>query len=236
MVNPREMWIRAEGAYPAIVDEALFLRAREIVDARSQHFTDAELLEALRAVLKQKGVLSGLIIDEQDNLPSSSAFRNRFGSLLRAYQMIGYEPERDYRYVEINRALRQAHPGIVAQILDGIAERGGQAVQDPDTDLIRINDEFTASVVLARCFETQGGSLRWRIRLDTGLVPDITIAVRMDELNEAPRDYYLLPSIDMTMAKLRLAEQNGLSLDAYRFDTLDYFYALAGRARITEAA
>ena len=139
VANPREMWIRAEGAYPAIVDEALFLRAREIVDARSQHFTDAELLEALRAVLKQKGVLSGLIIDEQDNLPSSSAFRNRFGSLLRAYQMIGYEPERDYRYVEINRALRQAHPGIVAQILDGIAERSGQAVQDPDTDLIRIN-------------------------------------------------------------------------------------------------
>ena len=236
VVNPRGMWIRAEGAYPAIVEEALFLRAREIVDARGQHFTDAELLEALRGVLKQKGILSGLIIDEQDNLPSSSAFRNRFGSLLRAYQMIGYEPERDYRYVEINRALRQAHPGIVAQILDGVAERGGQAVQDPDTDLLRINGEFTASVVLARCFKTQGGSQRWRIRLDTGLVPDITIAVRMDELNQAPRDYYLLPSIDMTMARLRLAEQNGLSLDAYRFDTLDYFYALAGRAQITEAA
>ena len=65
LVNPREMWIRAEGVYPAIVDKALFLRAREIVDARSQYFTDAELLEALRAVLKQKGVLSGLIIDEQ---------------------------------------------------------------------------------------------------------------------------------------------------------------------------
>jgi DNA invertase Pin-like site-specific DNA recombinase len=214
VVNPREMWIRAAGAYPAIVDEALYLRAREIVDARSQHFTDAELLEALRGVLKQKGVLSGLIIDEEDNLPSSSAFRNRFGSLLRAYQLIGYEPERDYRYIEINRALRQAHPGMVAQIINGIADRGGNAVQDPDTDLIRINQEFTASVVLARCFETEGGSLRWRIRPDTGLVPDITIAVRTGEMNEAPRDYYLLPSIDMTMARLRLAEQNGLSLDA----------------------
>ena len=116
MVNPREMWIRAEGAYPAIVNKALFLRAREIVDSRSQHFTDEELLEALRYVLKQKGVLSGLIIDEQDNVLSSSAFRSRFGSLLRAYQMIGYEPERDYRYVEINRALRRAQtPGMPAQ-------------------------------------------------------------------------------------------------------------------------
>lgn len=235
-VNPRDMWIRAVGAYPAIVDEAIFLRAREIIDVRSQHFTDNELLEALRGVLNQKGALSGLIIDEQDNLPSSSAFRNRFGSLLRAYHLIGYDPERDYRYIEINRALRQAHPSIVAEIIAGIAGHGGRAIQDAETDLIRVNDEFNASVVLARCYETKAGSLRWRIRLDTGLAPDITIAARMDEMNEAPRDYYLLPSIDMTMAKLRLREQNGLSLDAYRYDTLDYFYALAGRAKITEAA
>jgi hypothetical protein len=45
--------------------------------------------------------------------------------------LIGSEPARDYRYVEINRALRQAHPDIVAQILDGIAKHGVQAVQDP---------------------------------------------------------------------------------------------------------
>lgn len=236
VVNPREMWIRAEGAYPPIVDRALFLRAREIVDARSRHFTDEELLEALRALLAQHGVLSGLIIDEREGMPSSSADRHRFGSLLRAYHLVGYEPERDYRYIEVNRALRQAHPQIVSEIVAGVERHGGTAVQDPDTELLRINDEFTASVVLARCFETPAGSLRWRIRLDAGLVPDITIAVRMDELNEAPRDYYLLPSIDMTADRLRLAEQNGLSLDAYRFDTLDFFHSMAGRARISEVA
>ncbi|WP_274534275.1 recombinase family protein [Rhizobium sp. Root482] len=236
VVNPREMWIRAEGAYPAIVDQALFLRAREIVDARSRHFTDEELLDALRAILMQQGTLSGLIIDEQDDQPSSSAYRSRFGSLLRAYRLIGYEPERDYRYIEINRALRQSYPQVVSQIIAGVERRGGIAVKQPDTELIRFNGEFTASIVLARCHSTEAGSLRWRIRLDTGLMPDITIAVRMDELNEAPRDYYLLPSIDMTHDRLRLAEQNGLGLDAYRFDTLDFFYTLAGRTRITEAA
>ena len=107
------MWIRAEGAYPAIVDKALFLCAREIVDARSRHFTDEELLNALRAILERQGTLSGLIIDEENDLPSSSAYRSRFGSLLRAYRLIGYEPERDYRYIEINKALRAAHPQVV---------------------------------------------------------------------------------------------------------------------------
>jgi len=194
VVNPREMWIRAEGAYPAIVDQALFLRAREIVDGRSRDFSDGELLDALRAILQRQGMLSGLVIDEEDDLPSSSAYRNRFGSLLRTYRLIGYEPDRDYSYIEINRALRRAHPQVVAKIIAGVARHGGLAVQDPDTDLDRANDEFTVSIVLVRCTATASGSLRWRTRLDTGLVPDIPIAVRMDEVNEAPRDYYLLPS------------------------------------------
>ena len=59
VMNPREMWIRSEGAYPAIVDQALFLRAREIVDARSRHFSDKDLLDALRTILKRQGMLSG---------------------------------------------------------------------------------------------------------------------------------------------------------------------------------
>jgi hypothetical protein len=70
---------RAEGAYPAIVDQALFLRAREIVDARSHHFSDEDLLDALRTILKRQGILLGLIIDEEDALPSSNAYRSRFG-------------------------------------------------------------------------------------------------------------------------------------------------------------
>ena len=40
----------------------------------------------------------------------------------------------------------------------------------------------------------------------------------------------------MTFGKLKFAEQNGLALDAYRFDTLDFFYALASWARIAEVA
>jgi DNA invertase Pin-like site-specific DNA recombinase len=84
VVNPRDMWIRAEGAYPSIVDRALFARARAIVDARSRHFSDEELLALLRKLLEENGTLSGLVIDERDEMPSSSVYRYRFGSLLRA--------------------------------------------------------------------------------------------------------------------------------------------------------
>ena len=80
----------------------------------------------------------------------------------------------------------------------------------------------------------KAGSLRWNIRFDTGLAPDITIAVRMDKANSAPRDCYLLPLIEITKTRVRLAENNGLRLDAYRFDTLEKFFSLAERTKLSE--
>ena len=38
------------------------------------------------------------------------------------------------------------------------------------------------------------------------------------------------------MGRLTLAEENCVSLDTFRFDTLDYFFGMAKRTRIPEAA
>ncbi len=131
-------------------------------------------------------------------MPSSSAYQHRFGSLLRAYSLVGYTPSRDYQYVQINRQLRVLHPGVVEDTIARIEAIGGAVTRDPATDLLAINDEFTVSVVIARCLCTPGGSLRWKVRLDAGLLPDITVALRMNEANDGVRDYYLLPRIDMS--------------------------------------
>jgi hypothetical protein len=68
------------------------------------------MLAILRELLNKQGFLSGIIIDEADGCPSSSAFQSRFGSLLAFYNLIGFTPDRDYRYIEINRALRRMQP------------------------------------------------------------------------------------------------------------------------------
>src|SRR6202035_2749701 len=206
VVNQRDTWVRADGVFPSIVDRALFERARLIIDQRGNHYSDEELLALLQAVLVEEGSLSGLIIDERDGMPSSSLYRHRFGSLLRAYSLIGYAPDRDYRYIEINRHIRQSFPKLLAEIVAGLENAGGLVVCDPVTELLFINREFTASIVLARSFETHTGSLRWQIRFDTGLSPDVTVAVRMDRSNEGPLDYYILPSIDMNSDRIRMLE------------------------------
>jgi hypothetical protein len=54
--------------------------------------------------------------------------------------------------------------------------------------------------------------------------------------NDAILDYYLLPMAELTTHRLRLAEENGLTLDPYRFDNLDLFTSLVRRSSISEAA
>ncbi len=182
VTNTPDMWVRKNSAFPGIVDADFFEAAQRIIRARSARFTDDELLAKLAQVLQSKGALSGVIIDEFEDMPSSSVYRHRFGSLLQAYQLIGYSPDRDYRYIEANRAIRAMHPDIMAAVLAGFSDIDDVVASEED-GLVTINDEFTASIVIARCQETPAGGLRWKIRLDQGLRPDITIAVRMQPGN-----------------------------------------------------
>lgn len=236
MRNDPALWVRAENVFEAIIDREMFEAASKIIQTRSIRLSDAEMLDSLRGILGRIGALSGLIIDEAEGCPSSSSYQNRFGSLLRAYQLVGYTPERDYRYVTINRALRLLHPNIVEEVISGIGRAGGSAKLNQNADLLTVNDEFSVSVVVARCFETQAGSLRWYVRLDRGLSPDLTVAVRMDRSNIAARDYLILPSFDMDSRVLKLAEHNGLSLDAYLYESLEPIFELAERIHISEVA
>jgi DNA invertase Pin-like site-specific DNA recombinase len=234
--NPRDKWVRAENVYQPLIDATLFFTAQGIILARSRRFTDEELLEKLRAVLSKHGRISGLLIDEEDDMPSSSAFRHRFGSLVRAYQLIGYTPEIDYSFLEINRTLRERHASVLADVVTTLRGNGAVLIQDEDTGLLTLDGEVAVSIVIARHRETDAGFSRWVIRFDHALKPDITIAVRMAPGNADIKDFYLLPALDMTESNVRFAEHNGVWLDAYRFDSLHFFYGMARRCRVEDVA
>jgi hypothetical protein len=236
VVNNPEMWIKKEGAFEGIVPPELFYTAQGILRARAHRYSDEELIEKLRNLYQRHGYLSGLIIDEAEGMPSSAAYAHRFGSLIRAYQTVGFTPDRDYQYLEANQFLRRLHPEIVGQTERMIAEVGGMVERDPATDLLTVNREFTVSLVLARCQLLDNGRRRWKVRFDTSLAPDITVAVRLDDCNQAALDYYLLPRLDFGQARIHLADHNGIEFECYRFDSLDYLYGMARRIRIRRAA
>ena len=236
VVNQPDMWIKKEGAFEGIVPPDLYYTAQGILRARAYRFSNEELIEKLRRLFQQHGYLSGLIIDEAEGMPSAAAYAHRFGSLIRAYQTVGFTPDRDYQYLEVNQFLRRLHPEIVGETERMIAEVGGAVVRDPASDLLTVNREFTVSLVLSRCQLQDNGRRRWKVRFDTSLTPDITVAVRLDETNQAPLDYYLLPRLDFGQSGIHLADHNGLEFESDRFDSLDYLYSMAERSRLRRVA
>ena len=226
--NPENAWVRKEQAFEPIVDRSSFSAVQEIYKERNKKFTNDELLQRLHDLYVQRGRLSALIIDEADTLPPSSLFRTRFGGLLRAYRMIGYTPERDYQYVVINQRLREFHAETVAGIIRQIETLCGRRIfADPETFLLELNDHLFLSIIIIRCFTTPTGTRRWKIRFDSGLHPDITIAVRMDTCNKSIHDYYILPALEFSHDQIKLSEKNTGFLDSFRTDTLDCLLRLS---------
>ena len=236
VVNPSDMWIRKEDAFEPLIGKEDFYTAQGIIRARSRRFTDEELIERLRNLYRDRQVLSGFIINSADGMPSSSVYAHRFGSLIRAYQLVGYTPDKDYQYIEINRILRRLHPEIVAQTEEQMTALGGTVRRQPTTDLLDVNEEFSVSLVLARCHQRESGHLFWKVRFDLGLAPDLTVAVRLSEDNKSALDYYLLPHLDFSVPGIHLGERNPVELENYRFENLDYLYGMAARTRLRRAA
>lgn len=103
VINGPEMWLRADGAFEPLIDRSLFEAAQEIFGDRVEHpitgkhplYSKEEMLRRLRRLLKRHGYLSKKLIDESQNIVATSSFEKRFGSLSRAYRLIGYVQKND---------------------------------------------------------------------------------------------------------------------------------------------
>lgn len=230
--NPEDIWVRRPGSFEPVVSQELFDAARSTMERRSLKISDEELLQSLRRLYEERGTLSGLIIEESSLSSCVGMLRTRFGSLIRAYQLVGFTPERDYAYIAINAHLRRLLPQTVASVVEQLTGLGVQVQGDAGRGTLDLNGEVTVSIIIARCQATPAGRRRWKLRFGSSAVTDLILAVRMGDDNESVLDYYIIPREEINRDRLNLADENGLALDAFRFDSLDYFAALGLRARI----
>ncbi|HAM4361110.1 TPA: recombinase family protein [Escherichia coli] len=232
--NPKHECVRCDKAYKPIISKKKYNKAQEIIQLRSIHLTNEDLLEKLKQKLESNGKLSGFIIDEDDTGPSSSVYRTRFGGLLRAYTLIGYKPEHDYSYLKINEALRSFYSEIIEDFKGEILKSNCHIDEYKYAPMLYINDEFLISVLVTKCIHMKSGKLRWKVRFDNSQKADITIVIRMNSQNISPLDFYIIPKIENEYNKMCMTETNNIRLDLYRFDNLDKLLQIITRMKVRE--
>jgi len=196
---PPSEWIVRPYAFEPVIDYATFAQAQLVLHRRTINQSDDQLLASLRALLAREGRLSLHLIKNSPEMPSPSTYRHRFGSLRRAYELIGYGHPDQFGPIDLRRRTQALLEELIAQIVAmlprdaSVARRGGRW-----RSRLRLKGGLMVSVLIARSVHVWKQTVRWQIdpvRHERGLV---TLVARLDGANREFLDFHLFPGMDRT--------------------------------------
>lgn len=147
--NDPSTWVRHLSAFAGIVDRKLFEKAQKIRAKRARHVSDDEIVRHLRRIYAKHGMISTALITA-DGFFGTSAIRKRFGSLVRAYARVGYQPTRDLAFLSLDAAARRLRASTAEAVTKAIASDGGSIERRRGACRFLINGEIIASITVAQ--------------------------------------------------------------------------------------
>lgn len=232
---PLDQWEIRANAFEPIIPAELFLRAQQAFANCTLHLRDDQLLQRLRQTLKAYGRLSADVIDKSRFCPGATAYFRRFGSLLNAYERIGYAaPE-----VGLKRASSRARGLILRDsVVRGIIEAFPGQIEEVKRSrrfkrLLRYRKTgLLIAVVVTWCYRTETGA-SWRVRARPTEWKRPTIVALLDLKNSKVESLRVFPRLlqaqfNIRVRRLKESPRTGLALE----DISDLFTVLK-RARQT---
>ncbi len=193
---PRSEWVLIPGAFKPLVDAPMFSDAQGMLEKRTFNKSDEELLDALRALLASQGRLSRSVIKASAEVPSSSTYIYRFGSLQRAYELIGYCHPEDFGPVDLRRRTQTLRDGLIdliAAMFPGkvsITRPGGKW-----RTRLGLPGGVTVSVLIGRPVQSKR-TIRWRVEPVKPECEFVTLLARLDKGQPSFLDFHVFPTVD----------------------------------------
>lgn len=194
---PKSDWLISPRALDPVVDYSTFLQAQGILQSRTVNKSNEELLECLKRLLAQEGRLSLKLVKESPDVPSPSTYRLRFGTLRKAYELIGYGRADQFGSIDLRRRTQALREELMAKIARtfprdvSIVRRGGRW-----RTRLRLRSGLIVSVLVARSLRAWRDTFCWQIDPVRHERKNTTLLARLDRENQTFLDYHVLPSID----------------------------------------
>jgi DNA invertase Pin-like site-specific DNA recombinase len=194
-----DRWVIKRDAFPEIVDTPLFERVQLLLRRRARHlWTDDELLLRLARLFKAKGRLSFELIERASQVPSPKVYVSHFGTLRKAYSLVGYSPEKD----PFLKAVRKEQTEEIRNQLFGqlrvFYPRDIHIFCLPNRSrcILRLDNGLSVSVVLCRSLILKTGDVGWRIYPTHCEREYITLLCRLNRQNDGILDFRLFPFVE----------------------------------------
>jgi DNA invertase Pin-like site-specific DNA recombinase len=213
-VNPPGEWIRAEGAFPAIIERKVFETAQGIIvkaeEARTLRYSNKDMLNRLLALFDRYGTVRNPLIAHEEGMVSSATYAHHFGTLTAAYQSL-FPDIIATRRSEVTETLKTAVPEI--------AEFG---------DFIVLRNYVSIRILPVVPFP-HGYEAAWSFTADARPEIDITLGVPLSNGGTfAVLGYLFLPRLMLGGRQLRLISTVPEKLDLHAYTISEALQTLIG--------
>jgi len=215
------------------VDHPTFLHAQQILCERTTNKSDEELLNGLRSLLSREGRLSLRLIKASPDLPSPSTYRLRFGSLRRAYEMIGYGRPEQFGPIDLRRRTQALREELIVKIAETFPEEvsivrpGGRW-----RSRLRLRSGLFFSVLVARSIRAWKETVCWQIDPVGHERRCVTLLARLDNENRSFLDFHVLPNVDRPK-RFHICQTDPWLLRGVHLDNLSGLLTVAQKVMLT---
>lgn len=229
--KPTSEWVVTPSSFDAIVGTATFMEAQRLLCERTINKSDLAILECLRSLLAREGTLT-LDLIQKSELPSPSTYRRRFGSLRRAYELIGYCTAKDFTACDLRRRLQAQREELMLQLTGlfphdlAVVRRGGRW-----RTRLRLRTGRHISVLISRTVRPWKNTIRWQVDPVSHERHFVTLLVRLDLHNKLVHDFHVIPNINRS-SRFTLKSKDSWLERGERLDNLMEFCKAVKRASV----
>ncbi len=203
--NPVNQWIVTANSFEAIIPPARFAEVRRRRTPMSAR-PDADLIADLRRVLEIHGKLSVKTIRATPGVFSPWLYWERFGSMAKAYEAVGFTPKRGYF---AGCAARKNTQDLKAQLMRDFAalfRASGKKVRLIPRGL-RIVGLGNLGIEAAQWIKTRSGDVPWEVRTGPHKRYRRMIVGRIAPDRSSILDYLYLDTVPRTKCNFRITDR-----------------------------
>ena len=225
--NKPEDWIVEANAFPPIVSEAVFNKARLRIKTVNR-WSDSELLGKLRRLLKRKGSLSERLI-QKSGMPSLATFHRRFGTFDKIYKLVDFNPPPGRFSRSTSRQRTQSLRVSLFQQITALFPGQTRLFHHPrKTRQILELGGLKISVLICPQLKNHGRSGYWSLLPVAEENQYLTLVCRLNSHNDTFHSFHLFRAMNKHKG-IRFTEQYPWLLQGEQLRDLNELFAVAKR-------